>query len=329
MSNVTNSTSAAPVEAATECLGRVLSIQSHVVQGYVGNKSAVFPLQLLGQEVDIINSVHFSNHTGYPSFGGKHLRLTGDDLHDLLDGLERNALLKNAYSHLLTGYVGSVTLLDAIVRVYERLRAAKDHPEQLLYVCDPVMGDQGKLYVPQELVDVYRTRVLPIADVLTPNQFECELLTGLKLRTISDASDACKQLHAQGPKVIVISSFEEEASSAVDGSAPRELVVIGSKQIGKDDTGAAICEQYTLRVPWIDSYYTGTGDLFAALLLAWLNRFPNDFKRVLEYVVSTIQDVLQITLRLGGRNCELKLIQSRDAIANPRVRIQASPLHMQ
>lgn len=131
--------------------GRVLSIQSHVVQGYVGNKSAVFPLQLLGMDVDIINSVHFSNHTGYKHFSGKHLRLTGDDLHDLLDGMEHNSLLKDAHTHLLTGYVGSITLLEAIVRVHQRLRAAQTNPERFMYVCDPVLGDLGKLYVPMEL----------------------------------------------------------------------------------------------------------------------------------------------------------------------------------
>lgn len=131
--------------------GRVLSIQSHVVQGYVGNKSAVFPLQLLGMDVDIINSVHFSNHTGYAHFTGKHLRLTGDDLHDLLDGMEHNKLLQDAHTHLLTGYVGSITLLEAIVRVHQRLRAAQSDPERLVYVCDPVLGDLGKLYVPMEL----------------------------------------------------------------------------------------------------------------------------------------------------------------------------------
>lgn len=136
---------------ADERHGRVLSIQSHVVRGYVGNKSAVFPLQLLGLDVDIINSVHFSNHTGYPSWGGNHLRLTGDDLHALLDGLVANDLLQDAHSHLLLGYVGSVTLLDAIVRVYDRLKAAQSHPERFTFVCDPVMGDLGKLYVPKEV----------------------------------------------------------------------------------------------------------------------------------------------------------------------------------
>ncbi|EGZ26546.1 hypothetical protein PHYSODRAFT_292869 [Phytophthora sojae] len=300
--------------------GRVLSIQSHVVQGYVGNKSAVFPLQLLGMDVDPINSVQFSNHTGYAKFTGR--RLTGDELHELLDGMEINDLLRDAHTHLLTGYIGSISLLDAIVRVYERLRAAQTHPERLVYVCDPVMGDLGKLYVPMELVDLYRSKVLPICDVLTPNQYECELLAEMELRTVKDAMRACKKLHTLGPKVVVISSFQE----ASEGETPKELVVIGSKVIAGIEGGEPRCEQYEVRFPWIDSYYTGTGDLFAALLLAWLYRFPNDFKRALENVISTIQDVLRITLKLGGKDCDLKLIQSRHVITNPTVRYVAKPL---
>ncbi|KAJ0406943.1 hypothetical protein ATCC90586_000204 [Pythium insidiosum] len=300
--------------------GRVLSIQSHVVQGYVGNKSAVFPMQLLGVEVDIINSVHFSNHTGYPSFGGKHLRLSGDDVLDLLDGLQQNDLLRNAYTHLLTGYIGSPALLQAIVKVHARLRAAQE-TRRLLYVCDPVMGDNGRLYVAPELVDMYRDQVVPIADVLTPNQFECELLTDMKIETIADALAACKKLHARGPQVVVISSFQE-LKDGVKVHA-EELIVIGSKRCSRTSDSL---EQFELRVPYIDSYYTGTGDLFAALLLAWLHRLPDDFQRVLENVVSTIQAVLRTTLQLGGRNCELKLIQSRHLIADPKPSIPARRL---
>lgn len=299
----------------------MLSIQSHVVQGYVGNKSAVFPLQLLGMDVDPINSVQFSNHTGYAKFTGR--RLTGDELHELLDGLAANNLLQDTHTHLFTGYVGSISVLEAIVRVYERLRAAQTHPERLVYVCDPVMGDLGKLYVPRELIGLYRSKVLPICHVLTPNQYECELLAEMKISTVEEAMRACKKLHLLGPKVVVISSFHE----AFENETLKELVVIGSKVITSSDSkGRSYCEQFEVRFPYIDSYYTGTGDLFAALLLAWLHHHPNDFKRALENVISTIQDVLQITLDLGGKNCDLKLIQSRNVIAHPTVRFLAKPL---
>ncbi|GMF52448.1 unnamed protein product [Phytophthora fragariaefolia] len=145
----------------------------------------------------------------------------------------------------------------------------------------------------------------------------------MELRTVKDAMRACKKLHTLGPKVVVISSFQE----AAEGETPNELIVIGSKVVASGiNGGEPRCEQYEVRFPWIDSYYTGTGDLFAALLLAWLYRFPNDFKRALENVISTIQDVLRITLKLGGKDCDLKLIQSRHVIANPIVRYFAKPL---
>uniref|UniRef100_M4BXC2 pyridoxal kinase n=1 Tax=Hyaloperonospora arabidopsidis (strain Emoy2) TaxID=559515 RepID=M4BXC2_HYAAE len=274
-------------------------------------------------DVDPINSVQFSNHTGYKQVAGR--RLTGEELHDLLDGMAANNLVQDAYTHLLTGYVGSVSLLLAIVRVYERLQAAQTHAERLVYVCDPVLGDRGRLYVPMEMVDLYRSKVLPICDVLTPNQYESEMLADMELRTVPDAMQACKKLHIMGPEVVVISSFQEAAETTE--TLPKEFVVIGSKirPSGAMDT-ALYCEQYEVRFPWIDSYYTGTGDLFAALLLAWLYRFPHDFKRALEHVISTVQDVLGITLDLGGKDCELKLVQSRHVIADPVVRFVATPL---
>ncbi|KAL2241436.1 UNVERIFIED_CONTAM: Pyridoxal kinase [Sesamum indicum] len=172
--------------------GRVLSIQSHTVQGYVGNKSAVFPLQLLGYDVDPINSVQFSNHTGYPTFKGQVLN--GDQLWDLIEGLEANNLLY--YTHLLTGYIGSVSFLNTVLKVVDKLRSINPN---LTYVCDPVLGDEGKLYVAQELVSVYREKVVPVASMLTPNQFEAELLTGFRIVSEQDGREACNILHAAGP----------------------------------------------------------------------------------------------------------------------------------
>jgi len=99
--------------------GKVLSIQSHVVHGYVGNRAAVFPLQLLGFEVDFINSVQFSNHTKY-KHGWKGQTLGGDELASLFEGLKMNDLEGN-YTHLLTGYIGSETFLQNILNIYDRL----------------------------------------------------------------------------------------------------------------------------------------------------------------------------------------------------------------
>jgi len=130
---------------------RVLSIQSHVVHGYVGNKSATFPLQLLGFDVDPINSVHFSNHTAYPG-GFKGDVLKGDQLLTLLEALKTNKLTR--YSHVLTGYIGAVDFLQAVVKVVRDIRAANPG-KKVPYYCDPVLGDNGKCYVPPALIDVY------------------------------------------------------------------------------------------------------------------------------------------------------------------------------
>ncbi|GFP95580.1 pyridoxal kinase [Phtheirospermum japonicum] len=156
--------------------GRVLSIQSHTVQGYVGNKSAVFPLQLLG----------------YPTFKGQVLN--GDQLWDIIEGLEANNLLY--YTHLLTGYIGSASFLNTVLKAVDKLRSINPG---LTYVCDPVLGDEGKLYVPQEMVSVYREKVVPVASMLTPNQFEAELLTGSRIVSEKDGREACNSLHAAGP----------------------------------------------------------------------------------------------------------------------------------
>ncbi len=153
---------------ASDCIGRVLSVQSTVVHGCVGNKSSAFPLQLHGFDVDPINSVQLSNHTGYKYFKGT--KLTGAELDDLFDGLATNGLLHQC-SHLLTGYLGSASVLQHLAAQLPRLRVAAPN---LRFVCDPVMGDAGRLYVPAEFVELYRTLLVPHANVVTPNQTEAE-----------------------------------------------------------------------------------------------------------------------------------------------------------
>ena len=162
---------------------RVLSIQSHVVSGYVGNKSATFPLQLLGFEVDAINSVQvryqyiliqdliwnfyaqFSNHTGYAK-GVRGQVLDDKQLRELIEGLKMNEL--DIYSHIINGYIGSDTLLKQLKGTIQDFKSK--NPD-LVFVCDPVMGDTGPgWYVPKSLLPIYRDEILPLADVCVPNQ---------------------------------------------------------------------------------------------------------------------------------------------------------------
>ncbi|KAF8030634.1 hypothetical protein BT93_E2925 [Corymbia citriodora subsp. variegata] len=290
--------------------GRVLSIQSHTVQGYVGNKSAVFPLQLLGYDVDPINSVQFSNHTGYPTFKGQVLN--GQQLWELIEGLEANDLLY--YTHLLTGYIGSVSFLNTVLQVVNKLRSVNP---KLTYVCDPVMGDEGKLYIPQELVTVYRERVVPVASMLTPNQFEAELLTGYRIVSERDGREACNKLHDAGPSKVVITSI------SINGN----LLLIGSHQKEKGQ----VPDQFKILIPKIPAYFTGTGDLMTALLLGWSNKHPDNLDKAAELAVSSLQAVLQRTVNdyrsakfnPQSSSLEIRLIQSQDDIRNPQVDFKA------
>ncbi|XXQ36000.1 pyridoxal kinase [Plasmodiophora brassicae] len=269
---------------------RILSIQSSVVHGYVGNKAAMFPLQVLGFDVDPINSVQLSNHTGYAKWTGQ--RLQGEHLDELVRGLESNQLL--AYDYLMTGYIGTESFLQSVLSLMRNLKATNP---ALQFVCDPVLGDQGKLYVAEGYVAVYRDKIIPHADVLLPNQTEAEFLTGVKIRTLGDAARACQALHDLGPKVVVITSIEL-------ASAPGTIeVFLSVVNVG----------QWKYSVARIPQTYSGTGDLFSALCLAHLRTHPAP--DAISLTLATVRQVLERT-RAAGRK-EILLIESRDDIIDP------------
>ncbi|CAI9766904.1 unnamed protein product [Fraxinus pennsylvanica] len=273
--------------------GRVLSIQSHTVQIYTDNF--------------VITPTEFC--AGYPSFKGQVLN--GDQLWDLIDGLEANDLL--FYTHLLTGYIGSISFLNTVLKVVDKLRSINP---KLTYVCDPVLGDEGKFYVPQELVSVYREKVVPVASMLTPNQFEAEQLTGLRITSEQDGREACNILHAAGPSKVVITSIN------IDGN----LLLIGSHQKEKGQS-----QQFKILISKIPAYFTGTGDLMTALLLGWSNKYPENLDKAAELSVSSLQALLARTLNdyiKAGHDCqssslEIRLIQSQDDIRNPEIKYKA------
>ncbi|XP_022171107.1 pyridoxal kinase [Myzus persicae] len=289
-----------------ESIKRVLSIQSHVVSGYVGNKCAVFPLQIMGFEVDAINSVQLSNHTGYKTYYGQILNES--NLSELINGLVENEL--HNYSHLLTGYIRCPMFLKKVAEVYKTLK--KKNPD-LIYVCDPVMGDNKKMYVPKEILDVYKNEIIHLTDILTPNEYELELLTGTTITTPNDIYKAMNILYAQGCKTVVVSSSNISSNSVM-------------KCIGRNFS----YEEYVeLEIPIIDQSFIGTGDFFTALLLIWMNLSNNDLKHSIEKTVATIQAVLKRTIKYTNENGskdpisskELKLIQSLSDIQNPEVTI--------
>jgi len=361
---------------------RVLSIQSHVVYGYVGNKAAVFPLQLLGFDVDSVNSVHFSCHTGYKFFPHGEI-MNGDQLRTILQGLESNGLLGtedddhdennnnnnnnddddsssdnngDAIGSILTGYIGSVSFLEAVVQVIETVR--KYNPNAR-FVCDPVLGDNGRFYVPKELVDVYRNVVIPKADCVTPNQFETEQLTGIEVKTIDDARKACEKLHQLGPSVVFITSLilvdvrdndsdndndkqqiksqnsttKTLEESSIDGDDSRVITIIASKRC-IDNTGdkgkdGQKHQMWRIDCPLIPGSFTGTGDVTASLLLGHLEHHPDDLPLVMEKVINTMYVLIRRTheaKRKSVRSKELRLIQSKDIIEHPPSTYKAKQL---
>ncbi|KAK7902036.1 hypothetical protein WMY93_018805 [Mugilogobius chulae] len=245
-----------------EC--RVLSIQSHVVRGYVGNKSASFPLQVLGFEVDSINQCS-SPTTLQPASSGapcyshwKGQVLTADELHVLYEGIKLNNV--HQYDYVLTGYTRDTSFLEMVVDIVQELKRANPN---LVYVCDPVLGDHGSMYVPQNLYPVYKNKVVPVADIITPNQFEAELLTGKTISSQKDAVEVMDLLHAMGPDTVVITS-----SDLPPRLGDRFLVSLGSQRHVHPD-GSRTTERVRIEVPKVDAVFVGTGDLFAAMLLAW------------------------------------------------------------
>ncbi|VVC43541.1 Pyridoxamine kinase/Phosphomethylpyrimidine kinase,Pyridoxine kinase,Ribokinase-like [Cinara cedri] len=287
-----------------EPIKKVLSIQSHVVSGYVGNKCAVFPLQVMGFEVDAINSVQLSNHTGYKTVYGQILN--EKDLSELMTGLIENEL--HHYSHLLTGYIRCPQFLKKIVEVYKIL---KEKNPDLLFICDPVMGDNKKMYVPEEILEVYKNEIIHLTDILTPNEYELELLTGKTIINLNDIHEAMEILYAQGCKTVVVSSSSISPNSEI-------------KCVGRNGS----CKEYIeIDIPLIKQSFTGTGDFFTVLILIWMNLTKNNLKESMEKTIATIQSVLKRTLEYQNENnskdsvCgrELKLIQSLGDIQNPKV----------
>jgi pyridoxine kinase len=311
----------------------------------VGNKAAVFPLQLLGFDVDVVNSVHFSNHTGYRNgFEGDILK--GEQLRSILQGLKRNDLLSEI-GHILTGYIWSESFLEAAVDVVKMVReevgtvtSSSDSSRITEYpsstkkggvrlICDPVLGDKGEFYVPVELVRLYREKLIPLADVLTPNQFEAEQITGISIRSIDDAKRACHELHKMGPNLVVITSME------LDVNKEKNTMTVLVSQFQQSSPGTVLeTQEHVWRIdcPILSGQFTGTGDLCAALLLAHTSlssQSPSVIPDAIERVVNTMFAILQRTSESVGetvKSRELKLIQSQDLILNPPKMFKAERL---
>ncbi|KAI3529788.1 pyridoxal kinase [Colletotrichum abscissum] len=236
---------------------RVLAVASHASRRNVGNKIAVFTLQSLGCDVAALNTVQFSNHTGYRQWKGT--RVSAQEIRDLFEGLKQSYL--DDFDMMLSGYIPgaeAVVAVGDIAKELKRKQAAAGTPGGFFWVLDPVMGDNGKLYVAEEVVPAYQSLV-EHADLILPNQFEAELLSGVKITDMQTLQTAIRALHTKYriPHVVITS-----VSLASPDHPPSHLSVVGSSM--SPSTGEP--RLFKIVFPAIDAYFSGTGDMFAALM---------------------------------------------------------------
>lgn len=278
----------------------VLSIQSNVAWGYVGNSAAVFALQRLGFDVLQVHTVLFSNHTGYGQFRGQIL--SAEHIRDILAGLRERGVLHKVGA-VLSGYLGNADTGAAILDAVNDIRHANPG---LRYLCDPVMGDVGRgLFVNPAIPGFLRDQAIPFANIITPNQFEFELLTGAKLGSIAEAVTVARQLRGRGPDTIIITSL---ATPDIPADQLGTLAVNGQ--------GA-----WLVSTPKIDLHPlpNGMGDVFAATLLGRLME-GQALPQALELATATLFSLVKATTA-GSR--DLPLIAEQAQLVEPDTRFAA------
>ena len=279
----------------------VISIQSQVVMGHVGNSAAVFPMLAVGMEVAPIPTVLFSNTPNYPTLRGH--ALPPELFADLLLGVSERGLPARA-DYIVTGYIGSVPVAE---QTADFIAEAKRINPRLTYLCDPVMGDSGPgLYVPETIARIFRERLLPMADLATPNQFEVEYLSGDSIGSFDDLRRAASRLNlAPGASLV--------ATGCVLADTPEgqlESVILGP----------GVASRHT--APRLPVATSGTGDLFAGLLTAGLGH-GKSLAEAVEFAQNLTGLALQRAAALGTREVVLsdpgfrRALLEAGATANP------------
>jgi pyridoxine kinase len=280
----------------------ILSLQSHVAYGHVGNSAAVFALQRIGVEVWPIHTVQFSNHTGYATarghaFNAAHIR-------ELTQGLRERDVLGKC-DGVLSGYVGSAEVGAAILAAVAEVKLANPNA---VYCCDPVIGDVERgAFVKPEVADFMCAVAVPAADIVTPNHFELEQITGYTARNLPDALAAIDALRNLGPKTVLVTSLmtDETPADAID---------------------LATCDaagRHRLRTPKLPVAAHGAGDAIAALFLAHHLR-TGSAAAAMSRAAASIFGILRHTAEAGSS--EMALIEAQDELVNPSAIFRAEPL---
>lgn len=277
----------------------LLSIQSHVAYGHAGNSAAVFPLQRLGVEVWPVHTVQFSNHTGYGSWKGE---VFGAGLiGDVVAGIEQRGVLGEC-DGVLSGYMGGADIGGAILDAVANVKRANPSAR---YCCDPVIGDVGRgVFVRDGIPEFMKEKAVPAADVITPNQFELDYLSGRESRTRMQARDAVKAVHDLGPRAILVTSLHTEAT-------PEDSIDL----IASDDSG-----MFLVRTPKLALTINGAGDAIAAMFFVHYLR-GGKIAEALSRAASAIFGVLAKTAEAGAR--EIQIVTAQDEIVNPTCLFEA------
>ena len=280
----------------------LLSIQSHVAYGHVGNAAAVFPLQRMGVEVWPIHTVQFSNHTGYGNWKGSVF--DAGMISEVVTGIEQRGVLGEC-DGVLSGYLGSAEIGDAVLDAVKTVKRA--NPEAR-YCCDPVIGDVGRgIFVREGIPEFMRNKAVPAADVITPNQFELDYLSKRASKSLSHARDAVRALHDLGPRAILVTSLHTD-------NTPQNSIDL----MASDENGC-----FTVRTPKLPLTVNGAGDAIAAIFFAHYLRSGN-IGEALSRAASGIFGVLAQTAEAGSR--EIQLVAAQDEIVSPSRLFEAEAL---
>ena len=273
---------------------RVLSIQSHVSYGHVGNSAAVFPLQRLGHEVMPIYTVVFSNHTGYGAWGGQ--LISGEVVRGIVQGIDDRGGLADV-DLVLSGYQGGNDIGDAIL---DAVALVKERNPQAVYACDPVLGSaQSGCFVAPEVQNLIRDRVVPRADIISPNQFELGFVTGTDPHTLEETLASVDLARAMGPSTVLVTSVFQP-------DRPADTV----EMLAVTDDGA-----WLVQTPYLPVKRNGSGDVTSALFSTHF-RATGDAAFALERTAASVFELVENTHNAGVR--ELLLVESQEAYVAPQ-----------
>ncbi|HEY0790937.1 MAG TPA: pyridoxal kinase PdxY [Chthoniobacterales bacterium] len=282
---------------------QLLSVQSNVAYGHVGNSAAVFPLQRLGVEVWAVNTVLFSNHTGYGQWRG--IVLPVEAVADVLAGIEERGVFPRC-NGVLSGYLGDASLGEAILTTLERIRQVNP---KVMYCCDPVMGDVGRgFFVRPDIPEFMRSRAVPAATMVTPNQFELEFLVDVQVTTLASALEAVQRMHRLGPEIVLVTSLR----TAESGRDQIEMLAAGL-----DGT-------YRIVHPLLPIAVNGAGDATAGLFFAHY-LLTGSLRTALQATANSIFAILEKTAQTQER--EIQLIAAQEEIARPSQRFEAQQVN--